>query len=89
MGSHRENTESSFEQLEGQVEIVSEKKEELEQRATLINQAIMQLEKDAERAKSVERFEQQLEVEKQNLETQRYDALSSLDAIRHELDEIE
>lgn len=89
MGSHRENTESSFEQLEGQVEIVSEKKEELEQRATLINQAIMQLEKDAELAKSVERFEQQLEVEKQNLETQRYDALSSLDAIRHELDEIE
>lgn len=88
MNYNSESTEMDLEQVEDSTESLGEQQEQLELRSAAINQALLQLEQDSELVQSLSKAERELEIEKRNLESQRFDTLASLEAIRQELDQI-
>lgn len=88
MNYNSESTEGELEQVEDSTESLSEQQEQLELRGTSINQALLQLEQDSELVQTLKKAERELETEKQNLESKRFDTLASLKVIRQELDQI-
>ena len=85
----RENTESSFEDLESEAASLKERGDELEQRESQLGDALTKLEADTAVTKSLEANEQELESQKEKLEGERTDALASLAAISEALEQLE
>lgn len=89
MDFDRENTESSFEDLESEAASLKERGDELEQRESRLGDALTKLEADTAVTKSLEANEQELESQKEELEGERTDALASLAAISEALEQLE
>lgn len=84
-----EGVENLFEASTENVESLQEETQNLEQREQLLEQALSALEQDAALQNALESNEQSVEEEKIQLENKRQDALSGLEAIRQELEQLE
>lgn len=89
MNMGQEGVENPLEALEENVEAFQEKKERLDERQEQIDQTLAGLEQDAALQQALEHNRENLTVEQAELENERMDAVSSLEQIREQLEQID
>lgn len=85
----KKKIENSTENLESNVESLQEQNEILEQRESRLDKALTELEQDEELQMALEKNELEVEIERQEFEEKRFDAVTSLNAIQAELEQLE
>ena len=89
MNMGQEGVENPLEALEENVEAFQEKKERLDERQEQIDQTLAGLEQDAALQQALEHNRENLTVEQAELENERMDAVSSLEQIKEQLEQID